>query len=126
MLNHRETETAMPNFAPHITPHRTYRWGIRTVAVAAPLALATLVAWGFNLSAHLAARPQLVMMLYVLFLLVAAAGFCTAMLAGCHLAVSKAFGAGYSTGAQYTASAVATRTRQRAHLRAVGDDNHTA
>lgn len=86
----------------HITPRGAYKWSVRTAAVSAPLAIAMLVAWGLKLH-PLGARPQLVLMLYMLFLLVGGMAFCVAVLSSCHMAIAKAFSHGYANGLQMAA-----------------------
>lgn len=82
----------------HITPARAYRLGLRVMSVSGPLALFMLVSWACRWHV-LGTRPQLALMLYMALLLVAVGGGCIAMLAACHLAITKAFRAGFQTGA---------------------------
>ena len=61
------------------------------------MALVMLVSWGMR--AHiLGTRPQLALMLYMLFLLVAVMGAVVAVLASCHAAIVLAFGSGFRAG----------------------------
>lgn len=88
-----------------MTPRRAYLIGMRTMLASGPIALLMLGSWGLRLH-WFGTRPQLLMMLYLLFLLVAVGGFCVMILAACHAAIHRAFGHGYLTGVQVAGGVV--------------------
>lgn len=80
----------------NITPQQVRRWGVRTFAISGPFALAIMLAWGFQLL--LPERPNLVLMMYLFGLVTAGCGILAAAAASCHMAISRAFGAGLRAG----------------------------
>lgn len=81
------------------TPHRYVRWAMRVLYVTTPMALLLLLAWGFRVPLAWA-RPQLLLMAYMLLLAVSMGAGIVAALGSCHLAISKAFSAGVHVGQQ--------------------------
>ena len=100
---------------PLLNPRTAYTWGLRVALVSGVTAVLLLFSWGFRLHAALGARPTLMLMLFMLFLLVAVGGGAVAIISATQVAVHKAFIHGFAAG-EHQAAVRATQERPGLHV----------
>lgn len=76
------------------TPARVRHAAALTFFISAPLSLAMLLAWGFQVWPPMHARPYLVVMVYLLLLAITMGSGVVVSVAHCHITVSRSFAAG--------------------------------